>query len=164
MTLYQLSNDYIDALRRLEDAGDDPERAEALAALDAIDGDLTQKAEAYAKAMLNLRAEAEAAMTESMRLAERERRLKNSVEALKARMLDAMQRLDIRRIDTPIGRWRLQLNPPACKVLDPDRVPAEFRVPQPDRIDSRAILKNYRETGEIIDGVDIRRELGIRFA
>lgn len=164
MTLYEIENTYIDLFRQLEDAETDEEAAEAWAALDELGVSLAEKAEAYARVMLNYRAEAEALKAERARLERRQRTLERTAEGLKRRMLEGMERLDLSRIDTSIGRWRLQRNPPSCQVLDPGEVPEAFHVPQPDKIDSRAILKHYRETGELIDGVDIRQDMGIRFA
>jgi len=71
--------------------------------------------------------------------------------------------IEVNEIQTGIGKWRLQLNPPSVTVLDESLVPAEFRIPQPDKIDKTGILKHFKSTGEILDGIEVSQATGIRF-
>lgn len=162
-TLYELTDEYLAALSALDAAETDEEEAAAWAALDGIEGDITDKAEAYAKILQIKQAEARAFAAEKTRLMACQRAAENAVEGLKARLLDSMQRLGIRDIQTGIGKWRIQLNPPKCEVTDAGAVPQEYHIPQPDAIDRQGILKHYRATGELLPGVEITQAESLRF-
>lgn len=162
-TLYELTDEYLAALTALDAAETDEDEAAAWAALDAIEGDITDKAEAYAKIMQIKQAEARAFAAEKTRLMACQRAAENAVEGLKARLLDSMQRLGVRDIQTGIGKWRIQLNPPKCEVTDAAAVPEEYHIPQPDAIDRQAILKHYKATGELLPGVEITQAESLRF-
>ena len=162
-TLYQLTDEYTALLDEYDAAEDDARRAEILALIDQVQDDIGDKAEAYARIMKNLQAEAEAYKAEAQRLGRKQKAAEGAVEGLKRRLMDAMRAVQATEIRTSIGKWRVQLNPPSCKVIEPDRVPGEYHIPQPDAIDRQGILRRYKETGEIPEGVDITREEGLRF-
>ena len=163
MTLYEISDDYAAVLDRL-DAAETPEEQEALLAeLDALDHDLEFKAEAYARIMRNKAAEAEMFKAEKERLARSQKAAENVRDRMKAGMLDTMQRLGISEINTGIGKWRIQANSWSCTVIDERDVPEEYHIPQPDKIDSRAIIDHFKQTGELIPGVEVTQGMGIRF-
>lgn len=162
-TLYELTDDYAGLLAALEFAESEDEETEIYAKLDALEGDITAKAATYARIIQDKDAEARAFAAEKTRLMECQRAAENVSKRLKAMLMDNMQRLGLREIRTDIGKWRIQMNPPSCEVLNPDAVPEDYRIPQPDKIDAAAILKNFRETGEIPDGVDIQRGESLRF-
>lgn len=162
-TLYKLTDEYADLLSRLEAAEDEAEAEQIWQEMDALEGDIVEKAEAYARILRNKQAEAEAFKAEKDRLAGCQKAAENVVERLKARLLDSMNRLDLTDIQTGIGKWHIQMNPPSCQIMDEGAVPAEFRVPQPDKIDKAGILRHYKVTGELLPGVEISRSAGIRF-
>lgn len=162
-TLYKLTDDYADLLVRLEAAEDEAEAEAIWQEMDDLEGDIVEKAEAYARILKNKQAEAEAFKAEKDRLAGCQKAAENVVERLKGRLLDSMKRLDLSDIQTGIGKWHVQLNPPSCQITDEAEVPAEFRIPQPDKIDRAAILRHYKNTGELLPGVEIARKPGIRF-
>ena len=162
-TLYELTSEYTRLLDALECAEDDVEAESIWEQIDLLDGDIQQKADAYARMMRVKQAEAEGFKAEKQRLAECQQRAEKTVDRLKTRMLEMMQVLNLTEVSTGIGKWRVQLNPWSCNVWDADGVPMDYHVPQPDKIDKAAILKNFKVTGEIPPGVDIIREPGVRF-
>lgn len=161
--LYTLANEYGDLISALEAAEDEAEAAEIWNRLDALEGSITDKAEAYARIVRNKQAEAEALKAEKQRLEKLQKAAERISENLKSRLLDAMQRLNVGEIQTGIGKWKIQTNPYSVTVLDEAAVPEEFRIPQPDKIDQKGILKHFRETGEILDGTEITRSESLRF-
>lgn len=161
--LYTLANEYGDLISALEAAEDEAEAAEIWNRLDALEGSITDKAEAYARIVRNKQAEAEALKAEKQRLEKLQKAAERTSENLKSRLLDAMQRLNVGEIQTGIGKWKIQTNPYSVTVLDESAVPDEFRIPQPDKIDQKGILKHFRETGEILDGTEITRSESLRF-
>ena len=162
-TLYELSEAYMTLLDMYDTADDDAHRDEILAIITATAGAIEDKAEAYARIMRNYKAEADGYKAEIDRLNARYKAANHAVERLQGALLAAMQLLDLHEIQTSIGKWRTQNNPPRAEILDEAAVPEEWRIPQPDKIDRAGIMKHYRETGEIIPGTEIRRDVGIRF-
>ena len=164
-SLYELSDDYRRLLDELESAETDEERDEAFRQLEQLDADIAVKAENYARVIQTKKAEAEAYAKEKERLAARQKAAKNTADRLQQSLLDTMQLLGISAINTAIGTWRVAKNPWSCEILDEKEVPEEFRIPLeiPYKIDRDAIKKHFRETGELIPGVEVSQSMGLRF-
>ena len=162
-SLYELSAWYADLLEQYDHAETDDEREEIIDALLNAEGDMAEKAEAYAKVIRNKEAEAKAFKDESDRLGKKADAAMNVAKRLKQAMLDAMKLTDTQSINTSIGKWRLQQNPWSCEVVDADRVPIEFHIKQEDKIDKKSLLAKFKADGEIVDGVLFSRDIGIRF-
>lgn len=162
-TLYELTAAYAELIAAYEQAEDDDQAAAALEGLDALDADVTDKAEAYARVIRNLRSDVKALAEEIARLQKVKARTLALAEHLQRTLLDAMTAMQIKSIHTSIGKWTVQRNPPGCDVLNADLVPAEYHIPQPDEIDKRAILAAFKATGEIPSGVAITQGTGLRF-
>lgn len=163
MTLYELTTEYEALLAEYEVAEDDERRAEVLDMIDAVQDDIGDKGEAYARVLRNLSAQRDAYKAEADRLTRKAKASEKAMEGLKAQLLSAMQRVGANKLETSIGKWSVRLNPWSVEVMDVDAVPAEYHVPQPDKIDKRAILAAFKETGEIIDGVMMNQTTGIQF-
>lgn len=162
-TLYELSAAYAAMVESYEAVEREEDREYILNALAEIDSDLSAKAEAYARIIRNKSAEAEALKAEEDRLRDKRKNAENMVERMKGALLDSMKLTGTTELVTSIGKWRTQLNPWTADVLDVDAIPAEYHIKQPDKIDKRAIIEHFKQTGEILDGVEVRRETGLRF-
>lgn len=162
-TIYKISEEYADLLSALEFAESEEEIADIWQQMFALEGDIVDKAEIYARIIRNKQAEAEGFKAEKQRLEKCQKAAENVIERLKRALLNSMQLIEVNEIQTGIGKWRLQLNPPSVTVLDESLVPAEFRIPQPDKIDKTGILKHFKSTGEILDGIEVSQATGIRF-
>ena len=162
-SLYELSSAYASLIDTYDGADTDEEREEVLALLANAEGDITDKAEAYARIIRNKEAEAKSFKDEADRLTARRRAAENMVKRLKAAMLDAMKLTGQTEIPTQIGKWKIQMNPWSCEVRDIDDVPMEFHVHQPDTADKKAMLDYFKKTWEIIPGVEFKQETGVRF-
>ena len=162
-TLYELTSDYQKLLIEYEYSETEAERLDVMERIDALQEDIGDKAEAYARIMKNLQADADMYSTEADRLAKKAKAAKAAVDGLKQRLLTAMETFGATEIKTSIGKWRTQMNPWSCEVTDADSVPAEYHVPQPDKIDRQSIIKHFKETGEILPGCEMIQTTGIRF-
>lgn len=163
MTLYELTGIYGMLTAALETAETDEERDELLAQMEMTGVDLAEKCENYAKAMLNLSAEAEALKAESKRLADIAARKLKAVEKLKMGVQNAMQIAQTAKVETGIGTWSVRKNPPKCVILDAEKIPVEYLIPQPPKVDAKAIIAAYKDTGELIDGTEIVRGESVSF-
>ena len=161
--LYELTSDYENILTWLETAETEDEKEAALAALDEISGAIEQKAEIYAKIIKSKQAEAEAYKAEIVRLTANMKAADNTAERLKTRLLNAMQSAGITEIPTAIGKWRVQNNPWSAEIVDAEKVPIEWQIPQEPKIDRAGLVKHWKETGELVDGIQFLQKQGLRF-
>ena len=162
-TLYDLAAD----LRALYDALDEcetDEQADALMDEAIVAGEnLRDKAEGYVMLMRNLQTDADALDAEIKRLQARKTRRENAVDRLKNRMLYAMQTVGADKIETPLGKWTRRMAPWSVTVTDEAQVDDRFKVPQPPKIDKRAILDEFKQTGEAFDGCEFTQREYVMF-
>ena len=163
MTLYELSAEMAGYINAYDAAETDEERAEIAQSLVDLHGEITDKADGYAKVMRNKMAEAEALKKEAKRLTDKAKAAENLAERLKQVMFDAMKLTGQTEIPTSIGKWRVQNNPWSCEVVDIDKVPMQYHIKQEDKIDKKGLLAHYKATGELIEGCEFKAETGIRF-
>jgi len=96
------------------------------------------------------------------KLQARKKAFQNRKESLKTYTLEAMKRHDIQKIECPECTISIQKNPAYVEVFEEKLIPVEFWKHQAPKLDKRKILENYRETGEIPQGVDIVIKEGVR--
>lgn len=70
-----------------------------------------------------------------------------------------MEVLGIKKIETELGTLSIANSPIKVEIIDKEKVPSEFKkVIQDIQIDKKAIADNFKETGEIPEGVNIQTE------
>lgn len=163
MKLYELTDIYTGLMSLLESAETEEEVADVLNELTAVEEEISDKAEAYARIMRNAQAEADALRAEEKRLAAKREKQERAIERLKNHLHYAMGIAGATELKTSIGRFKVALNPPSAVVVDMDAVPERFLIAQPPKVDKKAIIAEWKETGEIFPGVDIQRTEGVRF-
>ena len=161
-SLYAINDIYLRLLEEIELA-DDAQRAVIYKQLQDADQDFNEKAENYAKLMLNLTASADSKREESRRLLTSARADEMTVDWLKNQMLEAMKLRGVKRVDTKIGHWSSRSNGPAVQILDETKIPEEYRIKQPDKINKAAIIDAYKTGGEIVPGTEVTRGESITF-
>ena len=162
-SLYNISAGYASLIDAYDNAESDEEREGIIAMLATAEGEITEKAENYARVIRMKEEEAKAFKAEAERLTKRKQAAENMVARLKDALLGAMALTGTQEIKTSIGKWRLQMNPLSCDVVDIEKVPMQYHIKQEDKIDKKSLLADYKATGEIIDGVVFKQEQGIRF-
>jgi hypothetical protein len=161
--LYELSAGYVSLIDAYDAAETDEEREDILKLLAEAEGDIADKGEAYAKVIRMKEEEAKAFKAEADRLTKKRQAAENMVSRLKSAMLDSMKLTGQTEIKTSIGKWRLQMNPWSCEVVDADKVPMQYHIKQEDKIDKVTLLKQFALTGEMVDGCEFIQKQGIRF-
>ena len=164
MKMYQLAEEY----RNLMIAVEDQETGiteEQKSILDAI-GDLSdQKVESIAMLIREIEAESEVINTESKRLAGKARSLDNRAAWLKNYAMDCMGQMSKDGVQGQILKIKIQNNPPSCEILDEEVVPTSYVTEVvTKKIDKRAILEDYKASGEIPAGcaINVGKSLRIR--
>jgi len=158
-TLYQLTEEYQELLSMALDPGVDPE---ALAdTMEGIEGEIEDKADGYAKVMRNLGADISAIEVEVTRLTERKKRIESNIDRMKKALETAMRSTGKVKFKTSLFSFNIQKNPASLKIDAPDRVPAEFLIPQDPKIDTASIKKELKE-GAIFDWCHLEQGEGLR--
>lgn len=162
-SLYEIRTDYATLLTMYDSAETDEAREQYLELMATADDAIDEKAEIYAKIIRNKQAEAEAYKAEAERLTAKRKSAERVIERMKEALLDVMIVAEKPEISTTIGKWKIQKNPIKCEVLNIDAIPAEYHIPQPDKVDVKAMIAQHKLTGEVFDGCEFKQEEGIRF-
>ena len=163
MRLYELTDMWSSLMADYESAESDAERAEIITALQAVECGIEQKADNYARLVKNATAEADALAEEIKRLTAKKKAAENLVDRLKENLLFAMGVAGATELKTSIGKWRIQKNPLKAVITDEKLVPARFLIEQPPVADKKAMLEEFKETGEVIPGVSFEQNESVRF-
>ena len=132
-------------------------------------GDLAEKVEAIGKLVMNIkqeRSELEGKakpFREAMeRLEKRAKSLENEERKLKGYVLRELQRAEIPIVkgqDLVLRRWANSM--PTITVLDLEKIPVDYLIPQEPRLDRRAIAAAWKEDQEVL-GVSIEKGEHVR--
>lgn len=148
IALYQLADEYIVALEKLQDL-DLPEQVVA-DTLEGLAGELETKATSVAAFVRNLESAAEQIKSAEERMAARRKHIEARAEHVRAYLCVQMLRTNIKRIDSPWFSIALRQNP--GRVLIEGEVPAHYLVQPPappPHADKRRIAEDLK------DGIDV---------
>lgn len=160
--LYEIAGRYRNLAELLED---DSAPAEAVAAaLAGVEEEFSAKAQAIAKLILNLLADADMAGGEITRLTVRKRAAEHKAQWLKGYLQRQMEGMGLQQVRGDVCTLRVQNNPPKVVVDDPARVPERYyKPPAVPELDRAAVLEALR-AGEEVPGcrLETGRSLRIR--
>ena len=169
MKMYQLTEAYADLVAMLDDCETEEQAMEIIAQIDAVTSDISVKAENYARIRMNLKAAADELnakakifKAEADRLAAKAKSAENYIKRLNDYLLFSMEIAGLKQIPTDIGKFYKQ-STMSVEVLDAWKVPEKFTTPQPPKVDKDAIKREFKQTGELYDGVEIKVTDGLRF-
>ena len=152
MTLYELSDDYMNLLTMAEDPDIDPEAfADTLAG---IEGAIEDKADGYAKVIRTLEGDAAACDAEAKRLRSKKQIIENNIKRMKQALQYAMEATGKTKFKTALFSFGIQKNP-AAVVMDEgyiENIPERFLIPQDPVINKKAI-KEALKNGEDLEGI-----------
>lgn len=145
MTLYELTDNFKNLLNLAEDPDVDPEVIADT--MEAINGELEDKAEGYAMVMRQLTADADAIQTEIDRLTARKKAINANTDRMKAALFNSMKATGKVKFKTRLFSFGIRKNPASVVIDDPAAVPAEFLVPQEPKIDKKGIKSMLQNLG-----------------
>lgn len=149
MTIYDLTNEYIQLLEMASDPEVDPD---VLAdTMEGLEGEIEDKADGYAKVIRQIEADAAAIKEEIGRLQERKGHLENSIARMKNALQTAMEVTGKTKFKTALFSFGIQKNP-ASVVLDTEEVPEEYLVYQAPKVD-RGKIKEDLKAGKDLTGI-----------
>lgn len=137
MTLYELTSEYLELLSMLEDPDIDEQTINDT--LEAIGGELEDKADGYARVMRQMDADATAIKKEEERLYARRKSLENRSAWLKQRLQSVMEVTGKKKFKTELFSFGIQKNPASVVVDDESKVPAGYWIPQQPKLDKTSL-------------------------
>jgi ABC-type proline/glycine betaine transport system substrate-binding protein len=155
LSLYQLSSNYLQALDFLTDPEADLPAEVINDTLEALGGELEDKAVNVAKFLRNMEAAAMAIKAAEESMEKRRKALENRVKWMKAYLKENMERTGISKIECPYFKLSIQKNPAAVNILDKTIIPADFKEQIISwKIDKTAI-KEALKNGAAVPGAEI---------
>lgn len=169
MNLYQLTNQYAELVAMAEHFDEET----FIDTLNSIDDAIADKLEKIVYVIRSIENNVEAVDKEIKRLTEYKGSYNKSIARLKQMIQENVEVIGepakkgssvTLKINSPMLKSiRVQDNPPSLKVLDESKIPQSYKVPQPDKVDSKAILKAVKD-GEKVCGVEVNKTRGVRFS
>lgn len=150
LTLYDISNDYREAVEKLSDMDLPPEVVKDT--LEGLTGDLTTKATNVAMFVQNLESLAAQIKTAEAQMAHRRKVLENRAESIRAYIKACMESAGISKIECPYFKMSIKKNPPSVEIYDEESIPEELMVqpePPPKRPDRKAIAELLKSGTEV---------------
>ena len=152
MTLYELTEDYMNLLALAEDP--DIDEQAFMDTLDGIEGAIEDKADNYARVMRQLEADAAACDAESKRLKNKSKTIENNIKRMKQALQYAMQATGKTKFKTQLFSFYIQKNS-ASVVMDEqyiENIPERFLVRKDPEINRKAI-RDAINAGEDLTGL-----------
>ena len=93
---------------------------------------------------------------EEKRIAENRKSLESKLDKFKQYVKENMERLGITKMETELGTLSIAKNPLSVEIENEDEIPEEFKQEiVTTKIDKTAIKNHFKETGEVVSGVQI---------
>jgi hypothetical protein len=155
LSLYQLSNNYLEALDFLTDPETDLPAEVINDTLESLGGELEDKAVNVAKFLRNMEAAAEAIKAAEADMAKRRKTLESRAKWLKDYLKGNMEACGISKIECPYFKIAIQKNPATVNILDESAIPDQFKEQVITwKIDKTAI-KDAIKTEETVPGAEL---------
>ena len=164
LTLYQVSSQYVQALDFLTDPEQNLPIEAVNGTLEALTGELEEKAINVAMCLKNMETTAEAIKNAETEMAKRRKALEKRVQWLKDYLKDNMLHTGISKIECPYFKLAIQNNPPSVNLIDEAAIPEKFKEKVITwKIDKPAI-KEAIQSGEVVPGATLTngKRLAIR--
>jgi hypothetical protein len=131
-------------------------------ALDDLIDNFDDKVESVAKVVRTLEAEGKMFAEEIGRLEGARQARQNRAESLKRYLLTEMQAIGRDKVQGKLLSVAIQQSPPACKVIDENLIPSEYKEEVATwRVDRKAIIEVWK-SGETLPGVGMSQGCHVR--
>lgn len=162
LTLYEISQDYLQALDIFTDPEADIPLEAAMDTLEGIEGQLQDKAVNVAKFLQNLDATAKSIKEAEQQMARRRKAMENRARWIKDYLKSNMEAAGITKIESPWFNLGIQKNPESVAISDETVIPEDYKTEVITvKIDKTAIKQALKDGAEI-PGATLRQ--GTRLA
>ena len=154
LTLYNITNKFAELMDRAENGELTEEEYNKLGEELALE--LQNKSSNIIGYVRNSALLIEAMKAEEKRISDMRKAGEAKLEKFKQYVLENMERLGLDKIPTELGTLSIAKNPMSVEIEDETAVPEEFKtIVQTVKIDKTAIKNHFKETGEVVAGVQI---------
>lgn len=96
---------------------------------------------------------------EEQKLSTKRKFMEAQLDKFKTEVKNVLEENGVEKIETEVGKILVRKNPISIEVEDIEKVPDEYKVVKTVvSVDKKKITENFKETGELIDGVKINTE------
>lgn len=161
MNIFELTDAQLQLQQMLDD---DTDNETLLDTLQSIEEATEDKINGIVYILKNKERRIEALKATEKEFTTKRRAEENNVKRLKELIEMYLHATQKRKVETDKFTVRIQKNAPSLEVVDEDSIPDDwFIVPEAKpRLDKRNLLKHIKETGEIIEGVEVKQTESIR--
>ena len=161
-TLYELTNDLKDIEKALEVEVLEQSQECIKGLIDILEKQIQDKGENIIKLVKNKEAIVSSRKEEIKRLQELNKRDEKEIADLKQYTKECIERAGKKRVETVLGNLTVRKAQPVVKVLDATKLPADYLIQKTTiNADKIKIKEHFKETGEILDGVEITLETSL---
>jgi len=155
MKLYELSDDYRKLLTELDN--EESQQDNITAILSEVKEQFNEKVENIGKMVLSLKADAETLKLEEQRLSKRRHTIEAKSEWLETYLKNELTNTGVDNVKGTLVTVSLRKNPASVNILNAEAIPEIYRtvIPESWQPDKKAILTQFKNTGEIVDGCEI---------
>ncbi len=155
LALYELSQNYMQALDFLTDPEADLPIEAINDTLEGLSGELEDKVINVTKFLRNMEATAEAIKAAEDAMAKRRKALENRAKWLKSYLKCNMEHTGISKIECPFFKLSIQKNPDSVNITDEAAIPEQFKEQVISwKIDKTAIKETIKN-GQVIPGAEL---------
>ena len=147
MNLYELTGQLLALQEMMADPNIDSQIL--VDTMESLDGDLETKLEGYGKIIRNFESSIAKIDEEIDRLKARKKTYENKVKFLKGNVKNSMEVLERSSVRTPFFLFTVKRGTESAVIDNEKKVPKEFRIKIPDKIDKAAIKKHLKENGPL---------------
>lgn len=146
--LYEITNDYQSLMNRIMD--EDEISEDMLAELQAVQGDIKDKAVNVAAFIKNLEAEAAAIQKAIESMEERNKRAWKKAESLREYLKQNLESCDMKEVKSPFFDIKIRLNPASVAISDENAIPEGYwREISTRRVDKTLIARDLKSNIQI---------------
>jgi len=120
--------------------------------LDSIEEVFDDKVENIAKSIKEIEGQADMIKAEKDRLAKREKTMRNNAKSMKLYMQDQMEAIGKRKVQGELLTVAIQKNAPSVRVIDERKIPEEYFIPQPSKLDKTQLKTELKNGVEMPEG------------
>lgn len=152
MTIYEITNDYLQLMQMMEDPELDPQTLADT--MEGIEGELEDKADNYARVMKNMEADLNGIKAEIDRLSTRKKTIENNIKRMKEALQFSMETTGKTKFKTELFSFGIRKNAPAVVMDEPyiENVPERF-LKYSDPTINRSAIKEAIQNGEDLEGL-----------
>lgn len=169
MKLYEITNDVksfynlIEQMEEQEMSPDEVRQAELFLSnyRDEIKSHLVEKIESICCGLKNLQSNSEQLSEEIDRLRARKKSIDNQIDRVKIYMQQCLDYVNISKVDTTLFKVTIANNPPALSITDESKIPPEYLIAQPPKINNMAIKQAIKD-GADYDWCELVQSRSIR--